>query len=1389
MTSERGLQIVITILLCITLALPVSAALGIVGINPSRGLNNQSDLYISNLSGTDFPGQEEVLVFLSRSGEENITGRYVTVVSPTRITCVLDLSGKRAGPWDVNVINTTSGERAVLEGGFTIENPDPQVTGINPASGENDDWVEITDLSGSNFLPNATVNLTMGATVIPGADVTRVSSSKITCRFNITFAEPGLYNVTVTNEDGKSATLWDGFRVRNPVPRVIAVHPASGTNNQVIGITNLSGSGFIPGANVTLQKAGLPSIPTINGAILESPTKILCFFDLNGVSVGKWDVVVENPDGQNGSLSSGFAVYYPDSPLVAGITPGTGENTGTVTANVTGSGFHPNVTVRLVNGVQNVTGTVLSTSATDIGVQFNLTGIPAGTYDLTVTNEDDQSSTKEGAFTVTNPHPTVSDVSPSSGLNTGYVTLDITGTGFLPNATVTFSRGATTFSESSTFQNSTWIRCTASLIGKEAGTYNITVTNTDGLSGTKTDAFTIQNPAPGVQGIDPATGENTASLEGVIITGENFLDGASASLIRANQTPIAADPVTRINATALRCTFNLTGKPAGVWKVEVSNPDGRSSVEEVFFTITNPPPNPTAIDPDSGPNNGPIGITGLTGSGFLPDASVKLARTGQADIPGTGIDVNVTTQTIMCFFNLNGARAGYWDVVVTNTDGQSGTLPNGFFVRYPAAPSVLAIEPAFAPNNGTVLITNISGSGFHPNATVKISRASHADIVATDVTVTEPDQISCTLDLTGADPGFWDVVVTNDDGQSGALPGGFEVRYPAPAVTGITPDRGNNNQIVTISNLSGSNFRAGATVKLSRASHSDIPATGVTVVDSTRITCSFNLNTMDVGDWDVVVTNTDGQSGTLPGGFAIEYPSPVVTAIQPNRGANDGTLQIEAVTGNYFRAGATVTLTKTGVAPITATNVNVINATTLNCTVNLAGRTIGFWNVVVTNTDGKSGQLANGFQILPPPPVPDFSASPVYGSVPLTVRFTDLSTNNPTAWIWDFGDGTMGGVGDRNPVHTYNAVGTYNVTLTVFNTGAPEGRSITKTSYITVVRTPVADFTADPTSGNAPLLVQFTDTSMGNPTGWLWNFGDGSISTQQNPYHLYTKPGVYSVTLSVRNSAGSNSITKEGLITVRALPTADFSANRTSGVAPLAVTFTDGSSGSPTTWAWNFGDGNTSTDQNPTHVYSTPGVYTVSLTAANDVGSDTKTRTGYITVGEGLLASFTYTTSNPENLAPLTVAFRDTSGDSPAAWVWNFGDGTLTTERNPIHTFTKAGNYTVILTVSDTFRSSSTSQVIEVKPRLIAGFKVEPQTGSAPLRVRLIDQSIGTPNSWRGVILKDALNMTVFDPGSATETYTFNQPGYYSVLLTVSDAYGNTESLLKENVVEVLPFP
>jgi len=141
---------------------------------------------------------------------------------------------------------------------------------------------------------------------------------------------------------------------------------------------------------------------------------------------------------------------------------------------------------------------------------------------------------------------------------------------------------------------------------------------------------------------------------------------------------------------------------------------------------------------------------------------------------------------------------------------------------------------------------------------------------------------------------------------------------------------------------------------------------------------------------------------------------------------------------------------------------------------------------------------------------------------------------------------------------------------------------------------PVADFTADTTSGDEPLTVNFTDQSSNEPTSWLWDFGDGTTSTEQNPIHPYTIPGTYNVTLTAINAGGSGSTRKTDYITVKAVtPVASFTVNNTSGVAPFTVQFNDTSTHVPTMWLWDFGDGTTSTEQNPIHTYNTVGKYKV----------------------------------------------------------------------------------------------------------------------------------------------------------------------------------------------------
>jgi PKD repeat protein len=251
---------------------------------------------------------------------------------------------------------------------------------------------------------------------------------------------------------------------------------------------------------------------------------------------------------------------------------------------------------------------------------------------------------------------------------------------------------------------------------------------------------------------------------------------------------------------------------------------------------------------------------------------------------------------------------------------------------------------------------------------------------------------------------------------------------------------------------------------------------------------------------------------------------------------------------------------------------------------------------------------------LPGLPRAQFLAFPRQGTAPLTVLFVDLSQGSPASRVWDFGDGSTST--ERFPLHTYKSAGRYTVKLTVSNSAGSD--TLTRENYITVnpENPPKAQFVAYPRQGKAPLSVLFLDLSRGNPSSRVWDFGDGSTSTDRFPVHTYENSGKYTVRLSVSNSGGSDTLTREDYIIVMASrpPNAQFTASPHEGTAPLTVTFRDVSRGSPTSRLWDFGDGFTSTEPAPVHTYTAAGKYTVTLTVANDAGSDTAVMKEFISV-------------------------------------------------------------------------------------------------------------------------------------------------------------------------------
>ncbi len=318
---------------------------------------------------------------------------------------------------------------------------------------------------------------------------------------------------------------------------------------------------------------------------------------------------------------------------------------------------------------------------------------------------------------------------------------------------------------------------------------------------------------------------------------------------------------------------------------------------------------------------------------------------------------------------------------------------------------------------------------------------------------------------------------------------------------------------------------------------------------------------------------------------------------------------------------------------------------------------------------------------------------------------------------------------------------------------------------------PVANFSGSPTSGCVPLTVNFTDLSTGDISTWSWTFGDGGTSGQQNPSHQYTSAGTYTVSLTVTGPGGSDSETKTGYITVLAAPVANFSGSPTSGEVPLTVNFTDLSSGSPSSWNWDFGDTHSSTQQNPSHTYTEAGTFTVTLTATNSCGSDAEVKTNYITVTcTPPVADFSGSPTSGD--APLTVNFTDLSTGA-TSWLWDFGDTQTSTAQNPSHTYTSVGTYTVTLTATNSCGSDAevkTNYITVTCTPPVANFNGSPTSGDAPLTVDFTDLSTGA-TSW---------SWDFGDMGTSTAqnpSHTYTDTGTYTVTLTATNSCGSDDEV------------
>lgn len=419
----------------------------------------------------------------------------------------------------------------------------------------------------------------------------------------------------------------------------------------------------------------------------------------------------------------------------------------------------------------------------------------------------------------------------------------------------------------------------------------------------------------------------------------------------------------------------------------------------------------------------------------------------------------------------------------------------------------------------------------------------------------------------------------------------------------------------------------------------------------------------------------------------------------------------------------------------------------------------GNYNVtlLISNSNGCSKSLTKqNFITLISKPTTTISASNTSAcTAPFSTVFSASSNQTGVSYLWNFGDNTTG-LGNTLS-HTYNALGSYTVQLISINTTGCKDTLILP-NYININNL-IASFSVGNTQcQNTP--VNFTNTSIPIGGNYFWNFGDGATTTTNNPSHIYSNPGNYTVKLIVQNGSCIDSATQ--IITIKPAPVAAFTASPTSPCAvPGIVNFTNTSTGTGiVSYLWNFGDLTTSTTPNPTHTYNSYNQFTVQLTVTNSVGcSNTAVQYNAVTIIEEL---DTINLSNANLCAPYTTSFSLNTNASVGivSYNWSFGNAQNSTAANPTNTYTTPGNYTITLNYTLANGCSYSKQkTIVVGTTPIANFTASPTTICIGSAVSFVNTSSGaSAYTW---FFGDGS----FSNNSTNLTHTYVDTGYFSVML------------------------
>ncbi|MBL4710878.1 MAG: PKD domain-containing protein [Flavobacteriales bacterium] len=462
----------------------------------------------------------------------------------------------------------------------------------------------------------------------------------------------------------------------------------------------------------------------------------------------------------------------------------------------------------------------------------------------------------------------------------------------------------------------------------------------------------------------------------------------------------------------------------------------------------------------------------------------------------------------------------------------------------------------------------------------------------------------------------------------------------------------------------------------------------------------------DTGRYDItLIVNPDFPqcSDTSIVSFQVNDSLAPIVIIDGNSCSNEN--EFEFIAGGVYEDYASITWTFGPQASISTSTNDTVSG------VSYPAQTASFPVKLIVEQD-QCSERVDDFVFIVNNPTIDFTVNEPEGCKPHAVRFTSspiISGNGAANYEWDFGDGSAVTIQNslQNPTHVYAVDGSYTVKLTLRSIGDCQDTVIAEKPAFVRVGSQFSNnsvsFTYKDSAGCYPYPVQFTNNSMFNGVAsFIWNFGDGTTSTDVDPLHVYDSNGYFNVSLEMNTTSGCieaiNSTIDSAIHISLDLSTNEvgFIVDQTTGCAPVEIQFTDTSifEGSAQ-FKWFFGDGDSSNLQNPVHVYENDGFFDVQLiltTTEKCVDTIETTKPSLIETDlrfSDNVVDFDFFPK--EGCPPLTVQFSDSSfAGGNIEYFWDFNDGGLSNDQNPTNTYLDTGEYTVGLLIITSGRCKDT---------------------------------------------------------------------------------------------------